>query len=213
MTTTRILAAALLAAGVAATVTGGPAAGVPHSSPRPGTPGRGVGGEGRAVARPAPSPPTPRPRSGGEGGKSGAAGPVSIEVHKDRIDFRCGKELAASYVTGPDVAKPYFWPLRAPGGLAVTRSWPMEKLERGEAFDHPHQKSAWFCHGDVIPEGMELKVRPKGIEGVDFWDEMPGHGVIACVKVGEPEPKGGGARVVTANEWPTADGVKVVDET
>ena len=221
MRTKRALAAGLL-------VAAGLVARAPFSSALPGTPGRGAGGEGRVAEGAAPSLPTPLPRfggkgrkeaallprTGGEGGKGGDVGhPVSVEIHKDRIDFRSGKELAASYVIGPEVAKPYFWPLRAPGGLGVTRSWPMEKLERGEAFDHPHQKSAWFCHGDVIPEGMELKARPRGIEGVDFWDELPGHGVIVCTRVDRPARKGGGVRVVTTNEWRTADGVKVLDET
>jgi hypothetical protein len=89
----------------------------------------------------------------------------------------------------------------------------MEQAEPGEATDHVHHKSAWFCHGDVIPEGLELKHKIKGVEGVDFWSESPGHGVIVCTKVGTPEQRGAHARVVTANEWRTADGEKVLDET
>src|ERR1700722_13462479 len=138
---------------------------------------------------------------------------VNIAVEKDRIDFRCGSELAASYVIDPGQAKPFFWPLNAPGGLVVTRGWPVEKAEPGEATDHPHHKSAWFCHGDVIPEGMELKHKIKGVEGVDFWSESRGHGVIACTNVAMPEQTGTRGRVVTTNEWRTADGDKVLDET
>jgi hypothetical protein len=141
---------------------------------------------------------------------------VTIKVDKDHVDFLCGPELAASYVTAADKAKPYFWPLNGPGGAVVTRSWPMEKAEegdKGEMTDHVHQKSAWFTHGDVIPEGLELKQKVKGVEGIDFWAEGRGHGVIACTKVGTPEQKGNRARVVTTNEWRTADGEKVMDET
>jgi hypothetical protein len=138
---------------------------------------------------------------------------VTIAVAKDRVDFRCGPELAASYVTDPGAAKPYFWPLNGPGEVAVTRSWPMVKENTEEMTDHVHQKSAWFCHGDVIPEGLELKHKVKGTAGVDFWDEAPGHGVIVCTKVGTPEQKGPHGRVVTTNEWRSADGDKILDET
>ena len=139
---------------------------------------------------------------------------VTVAVNDKRIDFRCGPDLAASYVIDPAQPKPFFWPLYAPGGLVVTRGWPIEKkAEEGEKTDHVHHKSAWFCHGDVIPEGMELKQKVKGVEGVDFWSEAKGHGVIVCTKVDPPEQKGTHGRVVTTNEWRTADGQKVLDET
>ena len=112
------------------------------------------------------------------------------------------------------MAKPYFWPLNAPSGVAVTRAWPMEKAKPGEQTDHVHQKSAWFCHGDVIPEGIELKQKIKGVEGVDFWSEAEGHGRIVCVKVGEPETEEQPRHASSHdNEWLTADGVKILDET
>jgi hypothetical protein len=138
---------------------------------------------------------------------------VTIEVKKDVIEFRAGKEVATRYHIGESVAKPYFWPLTASNGVPVTRAWPMEKAQEGDSTDHVHQKSAWFCHGDVIPEGIELKVKEKEIEGVDFWSENAGHGVIACVHVGEPKNGTDRAAVTTKNEWRTADGVKIMDET
>jgi hypothetical protein len=141
------------------------------------------------------------------------AAEVKIEVHDHNvIDFTAGKELVTSYHIGADVAKPYFWPLNAPNGVAVTRAWPMEEPKPGEQTDHVHQKSGWFSHGDVIPEGVEVKQKIKGIEGVDFWSEAEGHGRIVCVKVGEPEQAKDHASIVTHNEWQTADGVKVLDE-
>src|SRR5262245_9286694 len=100
---------------------------------------------------------------------------VTIDAGPDAIEFRVGKALVGRYHIGPSVAKPYFWPLNAPGELTVTRGWPMVKDEAGTQMDHPHQKSAWFCHGDVIPEGIELKDRIKGVAGVDFWSETKGH--------------------------------------
>jgi hypothetical protein len=138
---------------------------------------------------------------------------VSIDVGKDALAFKLGGEVVTRYHFGESVAKPYFWPLLAPGNIPVTRAWPMDKNQPGDATDHPHQKSAWFCHGDVIPEGIDLKTKVKGVTGVDFWSETPGHGTIVCVKVGEPKSEKGHAWIVTENEWRTADGVKVLVET
>jgi hypothetical protein len=87
----------------------------------------------------------------------------------------------------------------------------MMPAEPGEKTDHPHQKSAWFCHGDVIPRGIELKQKVKGVEGVDFWSEAPGHGRIVCVGVEAKQEKNHGW-AATRNEWRTADGAKVLDE-
>src|SRR5437660_11325075 len=89
----------------------------------------------------------------------------------------------------------------------------MQPLLPGGSKDHPHQKSAWFCHGDVIPEGLELKDKIKGIKGVDFWSEAKGHGRIICTKVGAPVVEKSKAGVETLNEWRTADGTKILDET
>src|SRR5271163_3393653 len=86
---------------------------------------------------------------------------VAITVEKGHIDFRCGPDLAASYITDANQPRPYFWPLHGPRGLVLTRGWPMEKPGPGEMTDHVHHRSAWFCHGDVIPEGLELKHKIK----------------------------------------------------
>jgi len=54
---------------------------------------------------------------------------------------------------------PYLYPLLAPGGLAVTRGFPMDLQDgaprEGESSDHPHHTSLWLAHGDV--------------NGHDFW--------------------------------------------
>jgi hypothetical protein len=138
---------------------------------------------------------------------------VHIEVIKDEaIVFRAGKDEVTRYHIASSLAKPYFWPLVAQNGVTLTRAWPMDRNEPLTQTDHVHQKSAWFCHGDVIPEGVELKQRVKGVEGVDFWSETPGHGRIVCTRVGEPRVEKNHGWVATANEWRTADDLKVLDE-
>lgn len=139
---------------------------------------------------------------------------LSVTKTADTLDFVIGKTLVSRYHVGPKVAKPYFYPLNAPGEVCVTRGWPMQEGLPKETKDHVHQKSAWFCHGDVIPEGLEMKTRSsdKRVKGVDFWSETPGHGRIVCVGVSEPVVKGNMAKVVTKNEWRSADGVNILDE-
>jgi methane monooxygenase PmoA-like len=136
---------------------------------------------------------------------------VAIRATKSHIDFLVGDEQIARYQIGPKYPKPIFWPVLAPGGVPVTRAWPMEEARPGESKDHPHQKSAWFCHGDVIPEGLELKDKIRGVEGVDFWSEAKGHGRIVCTRVEEIK-KPGLNGLNTHNTWETADGTKILDE-
>jgi hypothetical protein len=138
--------------------------------------------------------------------------PPAITVAKDHIDFLVGDRLLGRYHIGPDVAKPYFWPLQALDGVAMTRGWPMAKAPAGGSTDHPHQKSAWFCHGDVIPEGMTLAARIKGVAGVDFWSEANGHGKIVTTEVGKPQTRENQASIATRNDWRTSDDRKILEE-
>lgn len=137
---------------------------------------------------------------------------VAINAGKTEIEFRAGDTVVAKYQIGPSVAKPYFFPIIAPGGAAVTRGWPMTDADPGEPKDHVHQKSVWFCHGDVIPEGVQLAQKIKGVDGVDFWSEAVGHGKIVCTEVDKPQINGKDGKIVTFNEWRTADGVKILNE-
>jgi hypothetical protein len=144
---------------------------------------------------------------------SSAAGQgVGIKKTEDAVEFYAGSELVTRYLTAPTWTKPIFYPVLAPGGVPLTRDWPMVKGKPGESTDHIHQKSAWFCHGDVIPEGVELKEKIKGVDGADFWSENKGHGRIVCTQVGAPKVGDNRATVKTHNEWRTGDGVKIIDE-
>jgi hypothetical protein len=140
--------------------------------------------------------------------------PLKIVKTPEAIEFYHGNSLVTRYHIGAKVAKPYCWPINAPGDIPITRAWPMEKGAPNETTDHVHQKSAWFCHGDVIPEGLVLKVKSldKRVEGVDFWSETPGHGRIVCKKVGEPQETPGMVRIETSNEWQTNDGMTIMTE-
>jgi len=73
----------------------------------------------------------------------------------DRVRVEIGGKLFSEYrFTGAHY--PYFYPVLAADGTALTRKFPMESPP-GEDHDHPHQRSLWFAHGFV--------------NGVDFWNE------------------------------------------
>jgi hypothetical protein len=138
---------------------------------------------------------------------------VAINVEKDHIDFLIGKDVVTSYQIKDSLPRPFFYPLKTVDGIETTRAWPMGKALPGEKTDHVHHRSVWFCHGDVIPQGLVLQSKVKGVEGVDFWSETKGHGNIVCTKVGEPRLLPGLASITTQNEWRTTEGDKVLDET
>jgi hypothetical protein len=79
---------------------------------------------------------------------------------KVRIEIR--DELFAEYHY-KDVPRPYLYPILGPGGVEMTRSWPMKEGE-GEDRDHKHHRSLWWSHGDI--------------NGVDFWSESATAGKI-----------------------------------
>ncbi len=150
-----------------------------------------------------------------------ASAQVSAVLTADGVEFRSGSEVVAKYHTAPTVAKPFLWPVAAPGGTPVTRAWPIKVGASDATTDHVHQKSVWFCHGDVIPEGLAIKTPSavKGDKGVDFWSEAKDkdgrkrHGTIRCTKVTVAETTAPGTvTVVTLNAWLTADGEKILDE-
>ncbi|MFO0935093.1 MAG: PmoA family protein [Gemmataceae bacterium] len=114
-----------------------------------------------------------------------------------------------------DLAKPYLYPVLAPAGVPVTRDWPMKKGTQNQTTDHVHQKSAWFCHGDVIPVGVVLKQKSsdKHVKGVDFWSESPGHGRIVVTDISVPKSSDPDAAFInTIMEWRAPEGIVVLTE-
>ena len=73
-----------------------------------------------------------------------------------------GKHFTDYHFT--NVPRPFCYPIIGPGGVAMTRNYPMAKVP-GEETDHPHHRSLWFAHGPV--------------NGVDVWTEKANTGRIA----------------------------------
>src|SRR5579859_7123525 len=83
------------------------------------------------------------------------AAQVKVTQGDNQIAVTIDGKPYTTFFYGPEVAKPYLYPLRAPSGVAVTRSFPMDKVA-GESTDHPHHRSLWFAHSAV--------------NGFDYWN-------------------------------------------
>jgi len=88
--------------------------------------------------------------------------PVALTDDGSAILVAIGGEPFTTYRYAGVPARPYFWPVLAPGGVPVTRAWPMRDDVPGETHDHKHHRSMYFAFGEV--------------NGVDNWSEEPGHG-------------------------------------
>ena len=93
-------------------------------------------------------------------GEAGAAR-VHFEEHSLSVELE-GELVAEIHLTGAQ--SPYVYPVLGPGGVAMTRGFPMD-AKANEARDHPHHRSLWLTHGDV--------------NGWDFWHEGERSGRIA----------------------------------
>lgn len=73
---------------------------------------------------------------------------VKITQSAEKISVNIDGKPFTNLWIGPEVPKPYLWPLRAPSGLIVTRKFPLEESP-GDSKDHPHHRGLAFGHADV----------------------------------------------------------------
>lgn len=136
------------------------------------------------------------------------AAQVKITQGTNQIAVEIDGKPYTTFFYGPDVAKPYLSPLRAPSGLAVTRAFPMDKVA-GESTDHQHQRSMWFAHDSV--------------NGYDYWnnefsyDSDPKQakvkrGHIFVTKVSKAQSGKSVGEIDETSEWKQSDGVVVLNE-
>ena len=134
-----------------------------------------------------------------------ASAAVTLERHDDRIDVAVDGKPFTSYIHAGH-RKPILFPVHGPGGVPMTRSWPIVENVSGEAHDHPHHESIWFTHGIV--------------NGIDFWTSSHKAGKRereANNRVEHAEllhADGGDEGVIeTRNRWVKADGTVVCTDT
>ncbi len=92
--------------------------------------------------------------------------------------------------------KPILFPVFGPGGVPMTRSWPVVDGVEGEAKDHPHHKGIWFSFDDV--------------NGRHFWHEI---GEVKNQGLKIEKDQAGNPVIVANNLWVGADGKPVCSDT
>lgn len=108
-----------------------------------------------------------------------------------------GEPFAVYRYTGVE-ARPYFWPVLAPGGIPVTRAYPMRSDVPGETTDHRHHRSLYIAHGSV--------------NGADNWSEEPGHGFTVHASIDEIVEGPVFGRMCTTSHWADRDGRPILEQ-
>ena len=126
------------------------------------------------------------------------AAEVTFQNRDDRVDVLLDGKPFTSYIhTG--YAKPILYPVLGPGGIPMTRSYPVEEGVEAEATDHVHHESLWFTHDEV--------------NGVDFWAHRPdSEGRHARIVQKSMRVTDDGA-IVSENAWLAPDGKAVLTDT
>jgi hypothetical protein len=121
---------------------------------------------------------------------------VTMRKVDDRVRIEIEGELFGEYHYR-EVSRPFIYPLLGPGGVKMTRNWPMAEGE-GEERDHPHQKSWWYSHGAV--------------NGHDFWSESQNAGKTVHVDFLELSSGRESGVMRTSNRWVAKDGTVVCSD-
>jgi methane monooxygenase PmoA-like len=118
---------------------------------------------------------------------------VKITQQEEKLRVEVNGELFTEYhfKGAPHV---YFYPVLGPGGLPMTRDWPM-KNSSGEEQDHPHHRSLWYSHGEV--------------NGIDFWSEGRKAGKIEHDKFLEIKSGADAGLIRSTCNWMAPDGAVV----
>jgi hypothetical protein len=119
-----------------------------------------------------------------------AGGEVELQMTRDSLDVTVDGKAFTVFHFAKSQKKPYFWPVRSPEGLIMTR--PLEKPR-----DHPHHKGLWFTVDEV--------------NGIKFWEEKRTQ--IDTVSVEPLVPNGNPARFKVINHWEGKDGKPLLIET
>lgn len=111
---------------------------------------------------------------------------VKITEQADKVRVEVNGQLFTEYhfKGAPHV---YFYPLLGPGGVDMTRHYPMKRDSEGEDHDHPHHRSLWYSHGAV--------------NGVDFWAETAKAGKILHDKFTEIKSGEKEGLIRSENKW------------
>ncbi len=131
---------------------------------------------------------------------------VVADEAKHRVDVTIDGEAFTSYLWDTDQRKPVLYPLIAPGGIEVTRGYPLAPRQ-GERTDHPHHAGLWFNYGNV--------------DKFDFWnnssaikvEDRPKYGSIKHTKIVSAKSGKDTGELVVESLWTNGAGEDVITQT
>lgn len=137
---------------------------------------------------------------------SGQAVKVTPNEGQKRVDVTIDGAAFTSYLWGTAQKKPVLYPLIAPGGIEVSRGYPLAPRE-GERTDHPHHAGMWFSYGNVDNfdfwnNSDAIKVEDRGKMGTIH------HQQIVSMKSGK-----GRGELVVESIWTNGAGEDVLSQT
>ena len=142
-----------------------------------------------------------------------AAKGFAIKKTESGLTVTHNGQLFTKYVTD-QANKPFLWPVMGPGGVAMTRAYPMKKVE-GERHDHPHHRSFWFGHQGT--DGFDTWHEPMTIYERKGSDEakqkrLAGLGSTVHREFKTVKADRNSATVVSINDYIGADGRKLISD-
>jgi len=121
-----------------------------------------------------------------------------VDVGDGKLEVTIEGRLFTRYHYGEQWPRPFLYPLIGPGGVSVTRHYPMRDDVPGEKHDHPHHKSVWVAYGEV--------------NGTDNWSENEGHAWIRHRSFEEITSGPVFGRIRSVNDWVSSEGAKQMED-
>lgn len=123
-----------------------------------------------------------------------------------RVDITYDGQPFTSYVWPVSLKKPVLFPLFTPGGITVSRGYPLDPRP-GERVDHPHHAGMWFNYGNV--------------NGFDFWnnsdaikpEDREKMGSIRQQRIVSTHSGRENGELVVETVWTTGKGQDLIQET
>ncbi len=139
-------------------------------------------------------------------GSDGKGVAVTPDQDHQRVDVTIDGAPFTSYVWPTIQKKPVLYPLIAPGGIEVSRGYPLAPRE-GERTDHPHHAGMWFSYGNV--------------NSFDFWNNSDAikvedrgkMGTIRHTKIVSTKSGADSGELVVEAVWTTGAGQDVLAQT
>ena len=131
---------------------------------------------------------------------------ITPDEQHQRVDITIDGQPFTSYIWPTSLKKPVLFPLVAPGGIDVTRGYPLAPRP-GERTDHPHHAGMWFNYGNV--------------NGFDFWNNSDAikpenrnkMGTIHHLKIVSTKSGRDRGELIVESIWTTGENKDILKET